>query len=292
MRKKLINIFKKIGYAMFRNKDIYNYISDINNTQVAQKQLFFFIQTMKKNDTLPDFNDAGFRAYSQNDEDGKLLYIFALIGFTNRICVEIACGRPQGSNCANLIVNWGWTGLLIDDNPECVESTKQYYQAHDNTEIHPPKVIKSWVSAENINNLIKQNGIAGEIDLLSIDVSGIDYWLWKNLEIINPRVVVIEYNSILGPDKSITVPYKSSFDRFKIHNYYNGASLKAVIKLAKQKGYKFIGVNQYQYNAFFIKKNLSKLPSVEINSCFTHPKVLGNIKNYWPKIKNLNWVKV
>ncbi|MCJ7636553.1 MAG: hypothetical protein MUO21_03605, partial [Nitrososphaeraceae archaeon] len=63
---------------------------------------------------LPNFQDTGFRVYSQNDEDGLLLYIFSLIGFTNKICLDIAFASPYGANTTNLICNWGFTGLLIE----------------------------------------------------------------------------------------------------------------------------------------------------------------------------------
>ena len=75
---------------------------------VAQTQLFLYYQLLRNRKLpLPKFEDTGFSVYSQNDEDGLLLYIFSLIGSTNKICVDVGSGSPSGGNTANLILNWG-----------------------------------------------------------------------------------------------------------------------------------------------------------------------------------------
>jgi len=48
---------------------------------------------MGKGVNMPCLIDTGFKVYSQFDEDGILLHIFSLIGFTNRKVVEICCGN-------------------------------------------------------------------------------------------------------------------------------------------------------------------------------------------------------
>src|SRR5207244_5656293 len=75
----------------------------------------------------------------------------------------------------------------------------------------PPKLVHAWITAENINSLLQAQGYSGEIDLLSLDIDGVDYWVWKAIECISPRVVVLEYNNALGPDVSLTIPYQASF---------------------------------------------------------------------------------
>ncbi len=70
----------------------------------------------------------------------------------------------------------------------------------------PPKLVHAWITTENINALLQAQGVVGEIDLLSLDMDGVDYWVWKAIKCITPRVVVLEYNPVLGPDLSVTVP--------------------------------------------------------------------------------------
>ncbi len=76
---------------------------------------------------LPTFEDVEFRAFSQNGEDGILLYIFTLIGMMNRRAVEICAGDGIECNTANLIINHGWTALLFDGNSQLIERGKAFY---------------------------------------------------------------------------------------------------------------------------------------------------------------------
>lgn len=263
---------------------------DIYNTQILQKQLFLHYQNLKNQGLpIPRFQDTGFRVYSQNDEDGLLLYIFSLIGFTNKICVDMAFGSPFGANTTNLICNWGFYGLLIEGSGK----PTTFFKSHKDTFIFPPKLQHVWITAENVNELCAQNGV-GEVDLFSLDMDGVDYWVWKNLEAISPRVVIVEYLDILGYEKALTVPYKPNFNRFDVHEDFFSASLPAFVKLGKEKGYRLVGVNKYGFNAFFIKNGLGEalLPEIKAAECFNHPKVKEGIRERYPKIKDLPWVEV
>ena len=72
-----------------------------------------------------------------------------------------------------------------------------------------------------------KNDVPAEIDLLSIDIDGNDYWVWQAMNATSPRVVVIEYNASMGAERSISTQYDPAFDRWKKHDsgYYHGASL-------------------------------------------------------------------
>ncbi|WP_026840434.1 hypothetical protein [Citrifermentans bremense] len=248
------------------------------NSQLIQRNLFFQYQEMlSRGAVLPCFRDTGFRVYSQTDEDGLLLYLFALIGFTNRVVLDIAAGLPSGGNTTNLITNWGCHALLVEGSAQLVAEAGVFYQRHADTWLSPPRLRQAWVTAENINQLITEEGFSGEIDLFSLDVDGVDYWLWESLDAVLPRVVMVEYQDLFYPDESVTVPYRPDFDRFSVHPDYFGASLSAFVKLARRKGYRLVGCNRYGFNAFFVRNDLagSFLPEVSVQSCLTHPKVLA-----------------
>ena len=102
-----------------------------------------------------------------------------------------------------------------------------------------------------------------KLSLLSIDIDGNDYWIWKAIECIDPEIVVIEYNAIFGSEKSVTIPYSENFNRQKYHwsNSYFGASLYALYKLGLQKNYILVGTNYNGNNAFFVKRNCLKKES-------------------------------
>lgn len=248
---------------------------------------------------LPDISEVGFKVYSHTDEDGMLLYIFSIIGTHSRKCVEICAGNGKECNSANLIINHGWHGLLVDGNKKLVREGIKFYRKNPNTYAFPPKFANAWVTQENVNSIIGENGFKGEIDLLIIDLDSTDYWIWKAIDVVDPRVVIVEYQDILGPDLSVTVPYSDSFDAKdypttrNLPNYC-GASLKAFVKLGKLKGYRLVGCNRYGYNAFFIKEELfcKEIPEKDIRECFIHPKVHWGMRERFPTVKDLPWREV
>ena len=146
----------------------------------------------------------GYKVYSQNDEDGILAEIFRRVGTTNRVFVEFGIQNGLESNCHNLIMK-DWTGLWI-------EGDDRYYKAAATHFSYPVekgrlKLLKAFVTAENINSLLSGAGITGEIDLLSIDIDGNDYHVFKAITVINPRVLVIEYNAKMDPETEWVIPY-------------------------------------------------------------------------------------
>ena len=106
-------------------------------------------------------------------------------------------------------------------------------------------------------------GFTGDIGLISIDVDGIDYWIWDAIDVVSPRIVVIEFNSVFGCDHPVTVPYDPAFDCTVAHSsrLYFGASLPALVALGKRKGYRFVGCESHGANAFFVRDDVGrKLP--------------------------------
>ncbi len=194
-----------------------------------------------------------FQIYSQTGEDGIINHIFQKIGTSNKTFVEIGIEDGRQCNTALLSLHFGWRGLLIEGDKKYARKAQEYYKDK------PVRVLHGFVTKENINGLITKGGVKGEIDLLSIDVDGNDYWIWKAIDVVQPRVVVVEYNSILG-EEARTIKYRSGFERFKGHEsgYYYGASLSALNKLAESKGYILVGCNTWGFNAFFIRKKDAK----------------------------------
>jgi hypothetical protein len=218
------------------------------------------------------FDEVEFRGFSQNGEDGILLYLFSLLGTTNKRAVEICAGDGIECNTANLIVNHGWDALLVDGNPDHVARGRQFYAESRDTFLKPPTLVHAWVTAENVNDLVRIHGFAGDLDLLSLDLDGNDYWIWKALDCVRPRVVVLEYHCAWGPDRAVTVPYRPDFQLdFSTHPYYSGASLPAFVKLGRQKGYRLVGCQRYGFNAFFLREGVGEdlFAEVEAARCLT-----------------------
>lgn len=178
------------------------------------------------------------------------------------------------------------------------ENVKQFFASHPDTCIYPPKVYQQWITAENVNDTVYK-GLRDlhvqedKIDMFTLDIDGMEYWIWKALDIIEPRVVVVEYQDIWG-EKSVTVPYQPHFNRFDTHPDYYGASLPALVKLAKDKGYRLAGCNRYGYNAFFIKNDIGEdmLPEIPVQDCLKHPKVRDGQKNRLPAVERFEWMEI
>jgi hypothetical protein len=240
--------------------------------------------------------DAGFRCYSQFEEDGIILFIFSMIGTSKKSCVEICAGDGMECNTANLIVNHRWTGLLVDGNPENVAKAEEFYSSNPDTKYWKPAIVHGWITKDNVNEVITSNGFSGEVDLLSLDIDGIDYWLWKEIACISPRVVVMEFNHLWGPDASVTVPYADDFvaEFTPYGSDYAGASLRAMVKLSRDKGYHLVGTNAIATNAFFLRDDLACdwLPEIDPASCFEHPRARFGMEHRFPAIKDKKWIEV
>jgi len=143
-----------------------------------------------------------------------------------------------------------------------------------------------------VNGLLEKSGITGPIDLLSLDLDGMDYWIWNAITVIQPQVVVCETHNQIPHDRSLTVPSDPKFT-FQSEDF-RGASLGAMCKLAKRKGYRLIGVHRFGFNAFFLKNGVGEkfFPAVEPASCMSDPATQALLKEKWPEVRNFNWVEV
>lgn len=241
----------------------------------------------------PSFRDVGFRVFSEFDEDGILLYLFSIIPPRTFKCVEMCAGDGMECNTTNLILHHRWVGLLFDANKEYVRVGTDFFRRNPETRIWPPKFAHAWIKAANVNSLLIDNGMEGEVDLLSLDMDGVDYWIWKSMKAIQPRVVVLEANPTIPSNLSITVPYNPEFEVGNNRNYF-GASLSAFVKLGHLKGYHLVGTNWIGTNAFFIRSDIKHpwLPEVTVESCLKHPRIVHAREHRWPTVKNKNWEKV
>jgi len=267
------------------------------------KQRVEFLEKEKKNrwllEKIPNLKDQKhilrlneFSVYSQNGEDGILNYIFSKIKNKNKTFIEFGVEDGKECNTANLSINFGWNGLLIEGDKKMALKTKEFYKDL------PVKVVNQFVTKANINNIFKENGIVGEIDLLSIDIDGNDYWIWKEINAVNPRVVIVEYNCSFG-EQNIVIPYSDSFNRFSKHpsGLYFGASLSSLTKLAKTKKYILIGCDSEGANAFFVRKDVArgKFKEISPKEAFYDSglsKILGNVEKRFDIIKKMPFEKI
>ena len=201
-----------------------------------------------------------YRLNSQNEEDGITLALFDQVGTTNRHFIEIGSGL-SGGNSACLASELGWTGLMLDGDHERMIQVGRRFPG--------VRAVGAWITRENINALIEDAGFEGEVDFVSIDLDGNDYWVWEALTVCSPRVVVVEYNSAFGPERAVTIPYDAEFDRHKYRFVYYGASLAALTKLAAAKGYRLVTTEPTGVNAYFLRNDVGpEIPTCTAKNAF------------------------
>ena len=248
----------------------------IGKTATEQKVLAAraLISQIRSMGPLANFRDIEFKVFSQFGEDGILQYLIMQTKVTpeERLFVEFGAEKYREANSRFLVVNDNWRGLLIDGSARNIAIIRNSptFWTYDLT------TVASFVTAENINSLIENAGFSGPLGLLSIDIDGVDYWVWKALTVVDPVIVVAEYNSVFGGNRAVTVPYDPAFRRRNAHysDLYFGCSLKALEILGAKKGYALVGSNSAGVNAFFVRRDrLNGLQPLSASEAYVESRV-------------------
>ncbi|MBF0124096.1 MAG: hypothetical protein HQL60_02015 [Magnetococcales bacterium] len=194
----------------------------------------------------------GAKFYSQNDEDGIIAEIFRRIGTTNRTFLEFGVEKGLENNTL-LLTYQDWRGVWMDGSEQNVAFIEQKFAPL--IQQQRLRVARQWICAETINDVIGQFSLPKDIDLISIDIDGNDYYIFESIECIRPRVCVIEYNSKLPPPIMAVIRYNPEFSDGLRSDYF-GCSLAALTRMANRKGYQLVGCNITGCNAFFVRTDL------------------------------------
>jgi hypothetical protein len=255
------------------------------STKIALRHVFLrYLAAVADGSHLPGLDDTGFRVFSQVDEDGKLLFLLANLDVRTARFVDIGAGDcVTSSNTANLAFNLGFHGLCIDAREDRIERGRQIYASHPDTTVYPPRTRHAFVTRENVNDLIKDAGLEGQVDVLSIDVDGNDHWIWEAIECVAPSIVIIETHTEYRLH-DISAPYVPQFDwRDTRHGEPVGASPVAMTALAGRLGYRLVGGNRYGFNAFYVQESAAqRIPTVEPGALLNHDWSKENNEWSWP----------
>ena len=303
------NIFKRIKSALLweiyvdnaKVKSELNTLSWLTMSQIEINQRILAVKynELHKKDPklLPGLPHTGFRVHSQFEEDGMLLYVFSIIGATSKKSVEIGTSNGIECNTSNLILYHRWKGLLIDGDEKSLQTGRAFFAAHPNAFLNEPKLVNSWITKDNINDTIRNNGFEGEIDLLSIDIDGVDYYILNAINCISPRVIICEINSAVPLDKALTIPYSDDFycwNKPAPEDSFRSMSLAAANKLMKSKGYRMVGAHKMGFNIIFIKNGIGEdsFPEISLEQArgeyFNHKEMTA----VWDSLKGYPWVEV
>lgn len=204
--------------------------------------------------------DVEFQVFSQFGDDGIIQFLTYQLGITEQTFVEFGVEDYTEANTRFLLVKDKWRGLVLDGQQRHID----YIDADPVSTLFDLTSVQTFITAENINDIIAAAGFRGRIGLLSIDIDGMDYWVWRAMDVVDPAIVIVEYNAIFGPERAIVAPYAADFVRERVHpsRLYWGASLAAFQHLAIQKGYLFVGCNGNGNNAYFVRREYAGHPVI------------------------------
>ncbi|MCW2800012.1 MAG: hypothetical protein JWQ70_1484 [Aeromicrobium sp.] len=264
------NSLRRLAAAPGARQVVQRFRNDQDEMRLAIGRLETHLLDVRTPATL---EDAEFRVFSQFGEDGIIQHLVRTVKPQETSFVEIGTGDYRESNTRFLLQNNNWRGVVIDGGEDHVKfvlgSGLSWRQ-----DVEP---VSAFVTRDNVNELISSNGFSGKIGLLSIDVDGIDYWLWEAIDVVDPAIVVSEYNAVWGPDATITVPYDPAFVNSEKHysHIYFGASLGALVHQAGKRGYRFVGCASNGANAFFVREDVAgDLPNETARSGFRESRFL------------------
>jgi hypothetical protein len=239
--------------------------ADIDQLKILAAQPL--IQNLHARGVLKCLAEAEFKVFSQFGDDGVIQYLIRRLRPLPDSFVEFGVQNYRESNTRFLLVNNNWRGLVMDGDAEFI----RFIQKDDIYWRHTLTARCAFIDRDNVNNLFSDAGFTGEIGLLSIDIDGNDYWVWEKLEVVDPVIVIVEYNSTFGPDFAVTIPYDPKFVRHQAHysGQFWGVSLQALTLLAGRKGYSLVGCNSAGNNAYFVRNNkLGELPAFSAREAF------------------------
>lgn len=188
--------------------------------------------------------DSAYNVYSQFGEDGIIEKIYEIIGTRSKLCVEF--GAWDGFHLANTANLWtkSWKGVLIEGNKRRFKSLVKNVQRYNCL------CICGFVQStgnSTLEALLLEAGVTEQIDLLSIDIDGNDYYIFKSLESIRPRLIICEHNP--------TIP--AEIDLVAEEDNYFGCSVSALVRVGKEKGYQLVAITET--NCFFVLKEYQDL---------------------------------
>ena len=228
--------YSKLQSFLFYTKNTYFLLSGIE------------IDKLKADASIP-LNTFEHKIYSQHGEDGIITEIFKRIGVQSKTFFEFGAGAGTENNTIALLLD-GWKGWWVDGG-DYIDTYKTLFA--ESIQEGFLTVSKNMISSKNINSIVKDLDMPKEIDLLSIDIDGNDYYVWKALEATKPRVVVVEYNAAYPVGHMFL--QKESEKMWNGSNFF-GASLSRFNALAQEKGYTLVCCDITGTNAFFVRNDL------------------------------------
>ncbi len=276
LQKKIVSkIIQKIDIILDQKLSSYLDNQALIKGKVLSNQNKILANSNFRNEFSPKnyLHDYEFKIFSQWQDDGIIQFLIQNIAIKNYAFIEFGVEDFMESNCRFLMMNNNYQGFVMDGSQEKINHLKNqhWFWKYD------LQCQAVFIDKDNINELIK-NSQLNDIAVLHIDLDGNDYWILENIDlsVINPAILIMEYNSIFGKKRAISVPYDKVFNRTNYHysNLFQGASLSALNYQAEKKGYSLIGCNSAGNNCYFVRNDLlnNKVYKLSIEEAYVESK--------------------
>ena len=241
---------KFISHISFK----FNIKKNITNKLIYSVGINSLLSNKKFYESTKNINECELKIYSQNGEDGIIDFLLHKLKIPRPNFIEIGVGEYVESNTRFLYERYYQKGLIID----CINDFEKKVFSNVSQWKGDLRVLENFVASDNIDSLISKN-CDFDVDLFSIDIDGTDYWVIDKLKPNFSKIFVAEYNAVFGDIFDISIPNTKNFDRKSYHHSHlcYGMSLRALIRIMKEKGFYFIGTNNFRNNAFFINETFS-----------------------------------
>jgi hypothetical protein len=241
--------------------------------------------------------EAGFRCYSQFEEDGIILYLMTMLGIESGTAAEMCCGNGRECMATNLVLNHGYHGFLFDGSGDNIKEASRFFTEKKDCLLVRPELSHSWITTDNVNDLLAAIGCPKDLDFFSLDIDGNDYWVWEAITAITPKVCCFETHDIIPSEMSLTVPYNPSFNCWSQpleRQDFRSVSLSAMVKLSKRKGYRLVGSHRHGFNVFFMRNDIGNdlFPEISVEEVHNNPWTKWGQAKRWEAVKHLGWVEV
>ena len=275
-------MIKKLLFKLFFKKYQNNKLYMIGNSHILNMR--------EKYHKIKKLFEVDYKIFSQNGEDGILDYLLYQLGIQKPKFLEIGVGDYSECNTRFIFERCSSKGTIIDllDNlEEKVKKNVLLWKGELN-------IINKNINSENILKILNEYDTLNQLDLFSLDIDGIDYWILEKMPQNFSKIVVLEYNPSFGAELEITVPNIDNFNRTQYHysNLCFGMSLKAAINLMDKKNFYFVGTNLFRNNAFFVSKDFIKekfFKDLEVNDLYS--SIDANFTENRDVSGNLNYLK-
>ena len=231
---------------------LYNYLLDVRDRQRIAIGLSKGMAAMQaRHVDLRRPETWEFSGFSQNGEDGILGVLRDQLGHRNRYFIEIGAADGIDNNSAWLILTAKYNGIMIDGNPDLIARARRIV-ANYSIGVECRQLFVSMDSAA----ALRAASIHHDPDVFSLDIDGNDYYIAKAILDVGfrPKIFVVEYNSVYGPERSVTIPYQKDFVFTDSHasQLYYGASILGWRNFFAARGYRFVTVDRNGVNGFFV----------------------------------------